>query len=109
MRNLALSRDTIEKYALVRRCETICQQIVLDRISAIAEPIEGLCYIVYADAGNRTRTYRVTVQDDPTTPQRHTFRKAGITTIYDTNRFVTSADKEESSIHNINYIVPQEK
>ena len=52
----SLSRDTIEKYALVRRCETICQQIVLDRISAIAEPIEGLCYIVYADAGNRTRT-----------------------------------------------------
>jgi hypothetical protein len=43
----SLSRDTIE---------TICQQIVLDRISAIAEPIEGLCYIVYADAGNRTRT-----------------------------------------------------
>ena len=60
---------------------------------------------VYASDGNRTRTYRVTIQDDPTTPQRHTFRKAGITTIYDTNRFVTSADKEESSVHNINYIV----
>ena len=37
--------------------------------------------VMYADAGDRTRTYRVTFQDDPTTPQRHTFRKAGITTI----------------------------
>jgi hypothetical protein len=79
----------------------------LDQYEIVANKRTGI--VMYADAGDRTRTYRVTVQDDPTTPQRHTFRKAGITTIYDTNRFVTSADKEESSIHNINYIVPQEK
>ena len=83
-------------------------------ICKYTEPIEGLCYIVYADAGNRTRTYRVTVQDDPTTPQRQICKKARIKTIYNTNRFyfineeekfVTSANKEESDAHNINYIV----
>ena len=53
---------------------------------------------MYADAGDRTRTYRVTIQDDPTTPQRHTFTKTGITTIYDTNRLVTSADIWRNSV-----------
>jgi hypothetical protein len=72
----------------------------LDQYEIVANKRTGI--VMYADAGDRTRTYRVTVQDDPTTPQRHTFTKAGITTIYDTNKFVTSADKEENS-------VPQEK
>ena len=67
-----------------------------------------------ADAGDRNRTYRVTVQDGPTTPQRHICKKAQIKPIYNTNRFyfinkeeklVTSANKEESETHNINYIV----
>ena len=56
-------------------------------ICKYAEPIEGLCYKVYADAGYRTRTYRVTGQDVPTTPQRHTSKIARIKTIYDTNMF----------------------
>ena len=55
--------------------------------------------VMYADAGDRNRAYRVTGQDNPTTPQRHTFRKAGITTIYNTNRFFTSSDKEERFCH----------
>ena len=40
-----------------------------------------------ANAGDRNRTYRVTVQDGPTTPQRHICKKAQIKTIYNTNRF----------------------
>ena len=56
---------------------------------------------MYADAGDQTRTYRVTVQDGPTTPQRHTFKKARITTIYNTNRF-TSSDKEEKFVASAN-------
>jgi hypothetical protein len=40
-----------------------------------------------ADAGDRNRTYRVTVQDGPTTPQRHICKKAQIKPIYNTNRF----------------------
>ena len=43
---------------------------------------------MYADAGCRTRTHRVTGQDVPTTPQRHTFTNRGITTIYYKNRLV---------------------
>jgi hypothetical protein len=46
---------------------------------------------MYAGAGYRTRTCRVTSQDVPTAPQRHTFTKTGITTIY-TNKLVTSDD-----------------
>ena len=38
--------------------------------------------VMYADAGDRNRTYQMTGQNSPTTPQRHTFRKAGISTIY---------------------------
>ena len=37
---------------------------------------------MYAGAGYRTRTCRVTSQDVPTAPQRHTFTETGITTIY---------------------------
>jgi hypothetical protein len=43
---------------------------------------------MYADAGYRTRTHRVTGQDVPTTPQRHTFTNRGIKTIYYKNRLV---------------------
>ena len=46
---------------------------------------------MYAGPGYRTRTCRVTDQDVPTAPQRHTFTKTGITTIY-TNKLVTSDD-----------------
>jgi hypothetical protein len=38
--------------------------------------------VMYADAGDRNRTYQMTGQNGPTTPQRHTFTKDGISTIY---------------------------
>ena len=66
------------------------------------------------NAGDRNRTYRVTVQDGPTTPQQHICKKAQIKPIYNTNRFyfinkeeklVTSTNQQESEAHNINYIV----
>jgi hypothetical protein len=66
------------------------KHIVLDQYEIVANKRTGI--VMYADAGDRTRTYRVTIQDDPTTPQRHTFTKTGITTIYYTNRLVTSAN-----------------
>ena len=62
----------------------------MDQYEIVANKRTGI--VMYASAGDRTRTYRVTSQDDPTTPQRHTFTKTGITTIYYTNRLVTSAD-----------------
>ncbi len=50
---------------------------------------------MYADAGDRTRTYRVTVQDDPTTPQRHTFKTAQIITIYNTTNLLHPVKEEK--------------
>ena len=68
------------------------KHIVLDQYEIVANKRTGIG--MYADAGDRTRTYRVTVKDDPMTPQRHIFKKDRITAIYNTNRF-TSSDKEE--------------
>ena len=38
--------------------------------------------VMYADAGDRNRSYQVTGQNSPTKPQRHTIKRAGISTIY---------------------------
>ena len=67
----------------------LATNIILDQYEIVANKRTGI--VMYAGAGYRTRTYRVTGQDVPTTPQRHTFTKTGITTIY-TNRLVTSDD-----------------
>ena len=48
--------------------------------------------VMYADAGDRNRTYQMTGQNGPTTPQQHTFRKAGISTIYKYKQLVTSEE-----------------
>ena len=50
---------------------------------------------VYASDGDRTRTYRVTIQDDPTTPQRHTFKTAQIITIYNTTNLLHPVKEEK--------------
>jgi hypothetical protein len=56
------------------------QNIELVQYEIVANKRTGI--VMYADAGDRNRAYQVTGQDNPTTPQRHTFRKAGISTIY---------------------------
>ena len=63
----------------------LATNIVLDQYEIVANKRTGI--VMYAGAGDRTRTYRVTVKDDPTTPQRHIFKKDRITAIYNTNRF----------------------
>ncbi len=74
------------------------QNIELVQYEIVANKRTGI--VMYADAGDRNRAYQVTGQDNPTTPQRHTFRKAGITTIY-TEHFFASTGKKRNFCHGI--------
>ena len=58
----------------------LATNIVLNQYEIVANKRTGI--VMYADAGNRNRTYQMTGQNGPTTPQRHTFTKDGISTIY---------------------------
>ena len=60
-------------HRLIKKQNIVQYEIVANKRTGI---------VMYADAGDWNRAYWVTFQDDPTTPQRHTFTNDGISTIY---------------------------
>jgi hypothetical protein len=74
----------------------LATNIILDQYEIVANKRTGI--FMYAAAGYRTRTHRLTGLDVPTTPRRHTFTKVELQLFYYTNGLVTSADISTNSV-----------
>jgi hypothetical protein len=73
-------------HRLIKKQNIVQYEIVANKRTGI---------VMYANAGNRTRTCRMTGRSGPTTPQRHTFTNDGISTIYEQKQIVNYKKKKK--------------